>query len=280
MDTLRKLPPLLTEITDPPNKLYIRGTLPDTTDLKWISVVGSRKYSNYGRDACEKIISGLRNSPVVIVSGLALGLDSIAHKAALSAGLPTVAVPGSGLGWDVIHPRSHVSLAKDIIQNGGALVSEFEEDFKPTMWSFPKRNRIMAGLSHAVLIVEGLQKSGTMITARLATEYNRDVLAVPGPITSPASAGTNRLIKDGAVPITSADDVLEVLGIKKENMSEKKFGNLSEKEQRVVELLQESLSRDELIRQLNMETSEANTLLSAMEIKGLIKERLGEVHLA
>lgn len=273
-------PPLLAEITDPPEQLYMRGTLPDENN-KFLCVVGSRKYSQYGKDVCEKLITGLAGYPVVVVSGLALGIDSIAHRAALTAGLTTIAVPGSGLGWNVLYPRNHTNLAKEILASGGALVSEFDDDFKATPWSFPQRNRIMAGMSHAVLIIQGAQKSGTMITARLATEYNRDVLAVPGPITAPASVGTNWLIRDGAIPITSSEDILEALHLDQQQTTndQQRFENLSESEQKVVGLLQEPLSRDELIRQLNMKTHEANTLLSAMEIKGLIKESLGEIHL-
>jgi len=279
---LKQFPTLLREINDPPKSLYVRGVLPGDENLRWLCVVGSRKYTNYGQNVCEKLIHDLRGAPLVIVSGLALGIDSIAHRSALDAGLTTIAVPGSGLGWDVLYPRNHTSLAREIIERGGALVSEFEEHFEATPWSFPKRNRIMAGFSHAVLVIEGAQKSGTMITARLATEYNREVLAVPGPITSTASEGTNWLIKTGATPVTSGNDILEALGIaQNEELEVNKIdkNNLSENEKRVIEILQEPIPRDELIRQLNMKTHEVNTLLSMMEIKGFIAETLGEIRL-
>ena len=283
MDAIRALerdefPLLLREISDPPARIFVRGTLPAGEHLRFLCVVGSRRYTSYGRTACETLIAALAGFPVVIVSGLALGIDSIAHRAALNAGLTTVAILGSGLGWDALYPRNHVALAREILERGGTLVSEFEEHFQATPWSFPQRNRVMAGLSHAVLVVEGEQKSGTMITARLAGEYSRDVLAVPGPITARTSEGVNRLIRDGATPITSSADILEALDVKIQNPSDKvQTENLSEDERRVVEILREPMPRDELVRALGMQTHEANALLSALEIKGLITETLGVV---
>ena len=179
--------PLL-EIPEPPEKLYYRGALPDD-DTVLLAVVGSRKYSHYGKEACEQVVKGLRGYDITIVSGLALGIDSIAHRSALDAGLKTIAVPGSGLDDDALYPREHLQLAREIVEKGGALVSEYEPDFKATTWSFPRRNRIMAGLSKAVLVVEAERPSGTLITARLALDYGRDVFAVPGSIFSETSRG-------------------------------------------------------------------------------------------
>jgi DNA processing protein len=143
----KEFPTLLKEIPDPPEQLFVRGNLP--TKSKILSVVGARAYSSYGKDVCEMLIDGLRGHDVAIVSGLALGIDSIAHKSALSAGLFTLAVPGSGLNDEVLYPSTHKKLAHDILDAGGGLLSEFEPDFKATPWSFPQRNRIMAGLAHA-----------------------------------------------------------------------------------------------------------------------------------
>ena len=145
MDILTKeqFPELLREITDPPKKLFIKGELP-SEEMKFLCVVGSRKYSPYGKEVCRTLIEGLKGYDVVIVSGLALGIDAIAHEAALEVGLTTIAVPGSGLGDKVLHPSTNRNLAKRILDAGGALVSEFEEDFKATYYSFPQRNRIMA----------------------------------------------------------------------------------------------------------------------------------------
>src|SRR3989344_5631738 len=173
-------PLALLEIPQPPETLYVRGTLPDPTQFYYLAVVGSRKFTNYGREAVERIIGGLAGYPICIVSGLAMGIDAIAHRVALDAGLPTVAIPGSGLDSSVIYPRSNLALAREIIENGGALLSEFAPDLRAAPWTFPQRNRIMAGISQSTLVIEAEEKSGTLITARLAFDYNRNVFAVPG----------------------------------------------------------------------------------------------------
>ena len=152
--TLDQFPSLIKEITDPPKQLYIQGELPDEEETVFLAVVGSRKYTSYGKDVCERLIEGLRGYPVVIISGLALGIDSIAHKKALEVGLKTIAIPGSGLDENVLYPATNIQLARKIIEQGGCLLSEFEPDFRATTWSFPQRNRLMAGISHGVLIVE------------------------------------------------------------------------------------------------------------------------------
>lgn len=274
----RQFPPLLREIPDAPKKLYCRGPLPEWNSSKFLCVVGSRKYTSYGKEACEMLISGLAGYPIVIVSGLALGIDSIAHKAALRAHLKTIAVPGSGLSDGVLYPSSHRPLAQQIIERGGCLLSEFAPDFKATPYSFPQRNRIMAGLSHAVLVIEAETKSGTLITSRLATEYNRDVLTVPGSIFSSNSSGPNLLLRLGATPVTSSTELLEALGFSDTAATlERDYSECSEDEKKMLELLAAPLSRDELIRASGFSVSDANTILSVLEIKGLIKESLGEI---
>ena len=202
-----EFPASLLEIPQPPKKLYVAGELPPEGSIL-LAVVGSRKYTSYGADACEKIIEGLSGYPIVIVSGLALGIDALAHKAALKAGLKTLAVPGSGIDSKVIYPRTNLSLAEEIVEKGGCLLSEYEPDFQASTWSFPARNRIMAGLSRAILVIEAGERSGTLITARLATEYNRDVYVIPNGIFSPGSQGSNKLLKQGAYPITESSDIL------------------------------------------------------------------------
>ena len=277
-----KFPSQLMEIPQPPEELCIIGELPPK-DLIYLCVVGSRKYTSYGKEACEKIIAGLKGYPIVIVSGFAMGIDTIAHKKAMQTGLKTLVFPGSGLSDEAIYPKTNVRLMKEIVENGGCLVSEFESDFKATQWSFPMRNRLMAGISKAVLIIEAEEKSGTLITARLTTEYNRDLLVVPGSIFSPNSKGTNRLIRQGATPITCAEDVLEALGFEQEKDEDKQarlFEDLSPEEKKIVELLREPMARDDLIREIKMPIGETNSLLSVMEIKGLIKEEMGEIRLA
>ncbi len=278
----KEFPPALLEIPQPPQELWIQGEMPTEKKLVYLCVVGSRKFTSYGKDACEKIITGLKGYSIVIVSGFAMGIDTIAHKKAMEVGLKTIVFPGSGLDKSVIHPKTNVHLIDTVLQNGGCFISEFPPDFKATQFSFPLRNRLMAGMCKATLIIEAEERSGTLITARLATEYNRDLLVVPGSIFSTNSKGTNKLIRQGATPVTCAEDVLEALGFelpKDEDKQQKLFADLSPEEKKVVDLLREPMPRDDLIRELKMPIAEANALLSVMEIKELIKEELGEIKL-
>jgi len=275
------VPYRLQEIPDKPEKIFLMGKLP-SPETKLLCVVGSRKYTNYGKEVCEKLIESLRGYDIAIISGLALGIDSIAHRSALSAGLKTIAVPGSGLSEKVLYPSSNKNLAEKILEKDGALISEFEMDFHATPWSFPQRNRIMAALSDAVLVIEAETKSGTLITSKLATEYNRDVLTVPGSIFSKTSEGPNMLIRLGATPIRNSADILEALGFKVDEAPqnlELKYADCSEEEMKVVKILSVPLAKDELIREMRMPVSQANTIISIMEIKGLLKESMGEIHL-
>ncbi len=207
-------PKELKEIPQPPKKLRIRGPVP-SNDLIRLCVVGPRKHSNYAENVCRRLISGLEGYPISIVSGLAYGIDSLAHRVALKHNIHCIAIPGSGLGDDVIYPEIHIPLAKKIIESGGCCCSEYKDDFKTTKWAFPRRNRIMAGLSQATLIIEADEKSGTMITARLTLDYNREVLTVPGSIFNPSATASNRMIKEGANVVRNSEDILEVLGIEK-----------------------------------------------------------------
>ncbi len=277
----RERPASLLEIPEPPKCLYLAGELPEPHYV-YLTVVGSRKFSSYGRDVCEKLIRELANSPIVIVSGLALGIDTIAHQAALANRLKTIAFPGSGLDHSVLHPHSNRRLAQEIVASGGALISEFEPKCPAGLHTFPRRNRLMAGIAKAILIIEAGERSGTLITARLGTDYNREVLAVPGSIFSSGSLGTNRLIRQGATPVTSGNDILEALGFEPEEASQPKFNflDLTKPERQVIEIISiEPTTRDELIRQLNLPVSEANTLLGLLEIKGIITETMGEIRL-
>lgn len=268
------------EVPEPPKELYIRGELPNK-DFKKLCIVGSRKYSNYGKEVCEKLIRGLKGYPVVIISGLALGIDSIAHEEAIKSGILTMAVPGSGLGENVLYPRSNTGLADDILKNGGCLLSEFEENFKATNYSFPQRNRIMAGLSHAVLVIEAEAKSGTLITSRLATDYNRDVLTVPQSIFSTTSEGPLMLLRLGATPIGSSKDILEALGIETngESKAPSLFMNLNDDEKVLVKELGSPITRDEIILKIKWSASKLAQVMTLLEIKGVIKENGGKVYL-
>ena len=283
-DSIRQLAPsefpvLLREIADPPSVLYLRGTLPEE-DQKFLCVVGSREVTAYGKAVCEKIIRELAGSPIVIVSGLALGIDAIAHQAALHAGLTTIAVPGSGLSNSVLYPRTNVHLAHEILSRGGALLSEFEPDFRATPYGFPQRNRIMAGLSHAILVIEAKEESGTLITARLATDYNRDVFTVPGSIFHPSSFGPHMLLRHGAALVRCGDDVREALGLATPEKIMQDFSRLSKREQEVLTLLENPKPRDVLIETLGIPAREANVLIAGLELKGIVVERMGAIHIA
>lgn len=268
----------LLEIPEPPQKLYYLGEIPSFDDYKYLAVVGSRNHTSYGKEVVRKIIEGLADYPICIVSGLALGIDTLAHKYALEYGLKTMSIPGSGIDFNSIHPRSNIQLAREIVSRGGCLVSEMEPDQKAKIFSFPRRNRIMAGMCEAVLIIEAEEKSGTLITARLALDYNREVFVIPGSIFSDTSVGTNRLIKQGATPVTSANDILKFFKLisDDDNFENNKTDlNLTAEEQAVYTMLREPIERDELIAKMGTNIGEVQSLLTIMEIKGLIEEEIG-----
>ncbi len=273
------IPQCLREISDPPRALNYRGVLP-IADRIMLAVVGARKHTAYGKEVAVSLIRGLRGYPITIVSGLALGIDGIAHRTALEVGLPTLAIPGSGLSKEVLYPPSHRKLAEEILDAGGGLLSEFSPETPAAPWTFPKRNRIMAGLSQAVLIIEAAEQSGTLITARLAMECWRDVLAVPGQITSLLSRGPNALIRDGAIPILSPVDILDALGVPQQSareVGEHVLTSLSEKERSAYLLLTEPVSRDTLFSTLGITPEEGNILVLELEMKGLIRTYGGSI---
>lgn len=265
-----QFPALLWEIPQPPVSLNYRGTLPPP-EITLLSVVGSRKYTSYGKQVVDELIGGLKNYPVGIVSGLALGIDSLAHEAALKNNLYTLAIPGGGLGDDVIYPATHKALARRILDAGGGLLSEYASDFKATEWSFPQRNRLVAGISRATLLIEAAEKSGTLITARMTADYNRELLVVPGSIFSKTSAGVHQFLKLGAIPVTCAEDILAELGITEMSQGELALRpELTPTQAMVINLLTEPRHRDELIRLLNMNTQEATQLLMLMELNNIV----------
>lgn len=261
----------LREIPQPPKSLNYRGQLPPS-DITLLSIVGSRKYTTYGKQVVDELVSGLKGYPVGIVSGLALGIDSLAHEAALKNNLYTLAVPGGGLSDQCLYPPSHKQLAHRILEAGGGLLSEFEPDFQATNWSFPQRNRLVAGISRATLLVEAAEKSGTLITARLATDYNRELLVVPGSIFSKNSQGVHQFLKLGAIPITTSEDILDILHIERPlTEPTQRTLALSPDETLIISYLNEPTHRDELIRKINLPTHEASQLLMMMELQGHIK---------
>lgn len=265
-------PNLLKEIFDPPAVLYYKGEiLPE--DEKAIAVVGTRKMTGYGRAVTEQFTRDLVAANLTIVSGLARGIDCEAHWSAIKNGGRTIAVLGGGL--NEIYPPENRGLADKIIDAHGAIMSEFPPDYPSLPGNFPARNRIISGLSMAVLVTEAAEDSGSLITARVAAEQGRDVFAVPGPITSTLSKGPIDLIKEGAKPVTDVAEILEELGINKVQNSKFKVQNelnLSEGEKKILDVLEnESMHIDEICRNSNLAVSEVLAILLKMEISGFIK---------
>lgn len=268
-------PGALGQIPEPPTNLWAMGTLPPV-GTKYLAVVGSRALSPYGRMVCEYLVSGLAGYPISIVSGLALGADACAHKAALTSGLHTIAIPGSGLDDSVIYPRANVTLAKDILKAGGALLSEQEPDHTARAYDFPSRNRIMVGIANAVLVIEAGQKSGTLITARLAADYNRELLCVPHRINDPHAFGPHLFLRLGATLVSEPIHILEALKLPpKKGSPTAPPADLEDTELLIWRMLSEPLPRDEIVRKTKTEAGEALTALVALELRGLIKEELG-----
>ena len=264
-------PELLRHIASPPAALYIKGRLPPK--LPHLAVVGTRKATPYGREATAAIIRELgREAKLVIVSGLAQGIDTTAHRAALDARLPTVGVLGGGADRQSFFPPENWNLAGEIVAAGGAVVSEYPPGAPPLAPHFPARNRIIAGLSRGVLIAEAPEKSGALITARLALESGRDVLAIPGQLFSPNAAGTNRLIQDGARLVTKADDIIDELGLERVSGATVSQDALTDETERtILGLLREPASVDELREHTNLPTPKIVTCLSLLELKGLVR---------
>lgn len=282
----KQFPELLREIPKLPDKIYVIGDLPESDKpVFYISIIGTRKFSEYGKCACERIIKEIaeqkNNIDVVIVSGIALGIDAIAHRAALKNNLKTIAVPGSGLDFSVFHPRTNHGLARDIIESGGCLLSEFDWEMPAAVYMFPQRNRIVAGLSHATFVIEAPERSGALITADFALDFNRDVCALPGSIFSENSSGTNKLIKAGATPVTAGTDILKTFELYEEieeGSPAVEMENLTENEKKILSLLGDQTDKDELLRRSGLSIVEANTTLTSMQLKGLIKEFGGNIY--
>ncbi|MCA9364281.1 MAG: DNA-processing protein DprA [Candidatus Moranbacteria bacterium] len=269
----------LTQTPDHPPILYARGTHnPNTSPI--IAVVGSRRHSHYGKNVTEQLSAQLATSGITIASGMALGIDAIAHITALKNNTPTIAVLANGLDDNSIAPQSHRTLAKNIAKTG-LLLSEYPPETTAHPSHFPARNRIVAGISLGVLVVEAAQKSGSLITPRLANEYGREVFAIPGPITSPLSTGTNALIKNGAKMVTCIRDILEELLItqtrdedtRKDN-AEKITAQNSEEEEIIILIKNEidPIHIDKIMARSRLETAKIAETIVMLEMKGILKD--------
>ncbi|QIB69970.1 DNA-protecting protein DprA [Aminipila butyrica] len=270
-------PAQLRLIKDPPEKLYYIGDL-QLASREAVSVVGSRKASPYGGWAAEEISRRLAASGLVVVSGMAAGIDSISHKGALAAGGATVAVLGCGI--DICFPAFNRNLRNEIGKKG-LLLSEYPPGVPGSRYTFPQRNRIISGLSLATVIVEAGVNSGSLITAERAVEQGRQVFALPGNINSFYSIGTNKLIQDGAYPLAFIDDIFDVLGLPKKDQQQRISG-LGVEEQRMVEAVCQGgeVTVDSLCRTLGMKVWEVNSLLTILEMKGVVYSALGKIFIA
>jgi DNA processing protein len=276
-------PKRLLNCYDSPTLLFYKGTA-DLNASKIISIVGTRSNTDYGKQFTEKLVKDLSELNMVIISGLAHGIDAIAHKAAVKNNLPTVGVVGHGL--DKVYPSENTGLAKEMIKDGGGMLSEFFSGTKPDKHNFPLRNRIVAGLSDATVVVETNIKGGSMITAKLADAYNRDVFAVPGRSIDKASSGCNHLIKyNKAILLTDAEELLDVLGWKekkKEKVKQQKelFIELSAEEKQIIQLLQEkeTVHIDEINLQSGLTSSAAAAAILNLELQNVVASLPGKMY--
>ncbi len=278
-----RYPPLLRRLSDAPPCLYVLGTV-EETDERAIAVVGTRKPSDYGRRVAYRIASELAASGFTVVSGLAEGIDTAAHKGALDSGGRTFAVLGCGL--DVIYPRSNKELARRIADNG-ALLTEFPLSTKPQAWHFPQRNRIISGMSLAVVIVEAPLNSGALITADWAAEQGREVFVVPGPVDQPSFEGNHRLLREGARVFTSVADMLDELGVMTLPKTEPakaqvppggqlKLPDLSPTETKIWSVLTGDWKHaDDIVRESQLTTGEVLSALTLLELKGMVERTEG-----
>lgn len=272
-------PTLLKEIHNPPYILYKRGTF-DYNSKPLVAIVGSRHATSYGERVAETFAQELVAAGIGIVSGLAFGIDSAAHKGVLNAQGDTVAVLGNSLDDASVSPKAQLSLAKAILNQSGALLSEYPPETAATPFTFPTRNRIIAGMSQGTIIVEAATRSGSLITARLALEYNREVFAVPGSVFSDASAGPHSLIRSGATVATNIQDILEELRphIQHTSTPTSVSTPLSFEEEQLFPLLSsEPLHIDKILKTTTLETSQVQSTLVFLEVKGLIKN-IGGMH--
>lgn len=264
-------PARLKEIDQPPPVLYVRGEyLPE--DLFAVAVVGTRKVSPYGRQATEELSSFLASNGMTVVSGLARGVDAVAHQAALKAGGRTIGVLGSGV--DIVYPPEHAALAERVMESG-AILSDYAPGTPPDSFNFPPRNRIISGLSLAVVVVEAGETSGALITAEFAAEQGREVFAVPGGIYAPQSRGANRLIQNGAQPLLSAQDLMQALDITRigKHKAARKILPADETETRLLNVLgAEPLHVDEIRAQAQLPIEKVSAALTLMELKGMVRQ--------
>jgi DNA processing protein len=267
----KNYPEILSQIYDPPQELYVWGELKKREKLP-LAIVGTRKVSSYGAKLAKEFSFYLAQTGFTIISGLALGVDGLAHKGALEAKGKTIAVLGSGLNY--IYPASHKKLAEEIVKKGGAVISEYPPDTGPRKEFFPMRNRIVAGLSLGTLVIEAPKISGALITARLALEENREVMAVPSDIWRKSAEGSNDLLKKGAKVITSPQDVLEIFNLELKINPEEKEQKLETKEEKLIfeAIKNEPMDIDKIAEKTGLPIPTINATLTQLEAKNIVKK--------
>lgn len=265
----KEYPQLLKEIYDPPKIIYSQGNLLNQEKYP-LAVVGTRKMSAYGRRVTEFLVKELAKKGITIISGLALGIDTIAHQTTLKEKGKTIAVCGNGL--NNIYPSKNKGLAEQIVQSGGAVISEYPPETRPSKWTFPARNRIISGLSLGTLVIEAPERSGALITARFALDQGREVFAVPGSIYQENSRGCHKLIKMGAKPVTCPEDILQSFDFKTTPQQKQIFTDFKE-EKIILEQIKISPSSIEaIIKKTKLEPLKVVSLLTMMEVNGKVKK--------
>jgi DNA processing protein len=269
--THQNYPLLLKEISDPPKTLYYRGSL-TALQQPLIAIVGTRRPSTYGQQTTLQLAGELIDAGLVVISGMAPGIDTFAHQICVEKKAKTIAILGTGLDEKSIYPQQNLQLSKDIITHGGCLISEFKPGTPGYPNNFRQRNRIVSALSLGVLVVEAKEKSGSLITANYAKLHNKKLFAVPGPIYTLNSSGPNKLIKEGATLVESAQDILDVLGIEKKKIAKEITEGASTEESLILQALQEgALYIDTIIEKTKLSVPVAGSTLALMEISGKIR---------
>lgn len=268
---------IITTIADAPERLYLYGTVPDERTVS-VAIVGTRKPTTYGKEVTYQIAYELAQRGIVIISGLAYGIDAIAHQAALDAGGRTIAVMAGGLHH--LYPKGHRRLAQTIIDNGGAIISEYTPDVEPRDFQFLARNRIVSGLSDGVLVTEAARRSGTLATVNHALDQGREVFAIPGNITSPMSSGCNAIIQQGATAVTSYSDILQIVAPDLVDAPSSAILGQTKQQQQIIGLIKQGVrDGDQLQQQSGLSVSEFSQTMTILEIDGAIRH-LGANHWA
>ena len=274
-------PFLLKQISNPPMVLFYKGNLEDCNFERTLAVVGSRRASESAKQNLRNILLGFKGTDITIVSGMAEGIDTVAHRSAIDAGVSTIAVLGGG--FNNIFPKSNMKLFNEIISGNGVVMSEYWPTFQPMPFRFPVRNRIVSGLSKGTLVAEAALKSGALITANLTLEQNRELMCMPGQISNPNTEGVFKLLKQGAALVTNTEDILNTLSwkISRSDESNRQIPDLSENEIKVLEEIKlNSLSFDELILKTGLNINDLMIILTQLEIKGLIKQTDGNKYIS